>query len=99
MGAEFNTYIYDGPESRLEAHHRRVQNELRIQFGNDTYAGHIGIMPDGIDKSKKICASRQEAIETIEKHHNKWQRAMAVPFSKTDSKKKIYFVVGGWCAS
>ncbi|MEN9358699.1 MAG: hypothetical protein RL095_234 [Verrucomicrobiota bacterium] len=102
MGAEFNTYVYEGPESRLAAHHRRVQHELRIQYGNDTYAGHIGIMPDGIDKTTKICSSRQEAVELIEAHHNKWQRAMAVAFHRPGSpgtKRKLSFLVGGWCAS
>ena len=99
MGAEFNTYVYDGPESRLAAHHRRIQHELRTQYGNDTYAGHIGIMPEGIDKAIKICASRQEAVELLETHHNKWQRAMAVPFLKAGAKRKLCFVMGGWCAS
>ena len=99
MGAEFNTYVYEGPESRLEAHHRRVQHELRVQYGNDTYAGHIGIMPDGIDKATKTCASRQEAVAMIETHHNKWQRAMAVAFHRPGTKRKLSFVVGGWCAS
>ena len=99
MGAEFNTYVYEGPESRLAAHHRRVQHELRIQYGNDTYAGHIGIMPDGVDKAPKTCASCQEAVAMIEVHHNKWQRAMAVPFFKPGAKRKLNFVVGGWCAS
>ena len=51
MGAEFNSYVYEGPESRLAAHHRRVQRDLLEQYGNDTYAGHIGIMPEGLDKA------------------------------------------------
>ncbi len=99
MGAEFNTYIYEGPESRLAAHHRRVQKELRIEYGIDTYAGHIGIMPDGLDKLPQICANRKEAEELIESKHHKWQRALAVPFLKPGSKRKLCFVVGGWCAS
>ena len=99
MGAEFNSYVYDGPESRLAAHHRRVQRDLLEQFGNDTCAGHLGIMPEGLDKATKICASRQEAIDLIEAHHNKWQRAMAVAFHRPGAKRKLSFVVGGWCAS
>ena len=99
MGAEFNSYVYEGPESRLAAHHRRVQRDLLEQFGNDTYAGHLGIMPEGLDKSPKICASRQEAIDLIEAHHNKWQRAMVVAFHRPGAKRKLSFVIGGWCAS
>ena len=99
MGAEFNSYVYEGPESRLAAFHRRVQRQLCEQYGNDTYAGHIGIMPEGIDKATKTCASRQEAVARIETHHNKWQRAMAVAFLRPGAKRKLNFVVGGWCAS
>jgi hypothetical protein len=99
MGAEFNYYTYEGPESRLDAHHRRIQRQLCEQYGNDTYAGHIGIMPEGIDKGASPRATKQEAIEALETHHNKWQRAMAIPFLHPGAKRKLSFVVGGWCAS
>ena len=81
MGAEFNYYVYKGDKSKLEDYHREEQQDQCLQFGNDSYAGHIGVMPSGIDFVKrKPFASASEAREYLEDNHNKWDCAMAVPY-------------------
>ena len=81
MGAEFNYYVYKGDKSKLEDYHREEQQDQCLQFGNDSYAGHIGVMPSGIDFVKrKPFASASEAREYLEEHHSKWDYAMAVPY-------------------
>ncbi|EDM26144.1 hypothetical protein LNTAR_16393 [Lentisphaera araneosa HTCC2155] len=81
MGAEFNYYTYRGSKSELLEHHRELQVEECEQYGNDTYAGHIGIMPLGVEFVEiKPFASEAEARDYLEAEHCKWDRAMAIPF-------------------
>ena len=49
MGAEFNYYVYRESKDKLGEYHTREQEEECQTYGNDTYSGHIGIMPGGIE--------------------------------------------------
>jgi predicted RNA-binding Zn-ribbon protein involved in translation (DUF1610 family) len=81
MGSCFNTYQSHLQEGELEQYHDEYQNELRIELGCDTYAGHLGILSDGLNVVKvKPFKSSTEAEEYLSEHHNKWNQAMAVPF-------------------
>ena len=81
MGALFRTYITALKADDLLEYHRAFQEEKRMEEGCDTYAGHIGIMPDGIEFADvKPFPSRIEAEEYLAQHHSKWECAMAVPF-------------------
>lgn len=81
MGAEFNYYIHRGAKDELEEYHNEHQSEMRATYGNDTYAGHIGIMPGGIDSAGVTpFPTRNEAVAYLDENHCKWDCAMAVPF-------------------
>jgi hypothetical protein len=81
MGAEFRFYIYKGKEEDLGDYHTEFQREACYEGGTDTYAGHIGIMPDGINFANITpLKSYAQAEEYLEDNHSKWSSAMAVPF-------------------
>ena len=84
MGANFNYYTYRGGKTELPSHHKVLQEEECEIHGNDTYAGHIGIMPSGINfVERKAFENEEQAREYLEDNHKKWDRAMAVPFKGT----------------
>lgn len=81
MGSVFHTYTSGLPKDRLLSYHSDYQEQERIEGGCYTYAGHIGIMPDGLHfVDVKPFASASAAEEYLADHHSKWDRAMAVPF-------------------
>ncbi|NQZ60004.1 MAG: hypothetical protein HRT88_21330 [Lentisphaeraceae bacterium] len=81
MGAEFRHYISKVSQEELGKDHCEYQSRECDFNGNDTYAGHIGIMPSGIDYAKaKPFKSSQQAIDYLEENHCKWDCAMAAPF-------------------
>lgn len=53
------------------------QQELCEQFGNDTYAGHLGIK-DGLDIENRKFESFAEAERWIADNNEKWNSAVAV---------------------
>jgi hypothetical protein len=83
MGSEFNSYIHSSSnptKSELRDEFRGEQEEARDQYGNDTYAGHLGIK-GGLDiEDGRIFKDENEACDYIEEHNGKWDSALAVPF-------------------
>ncbi|EDM25790.1 hypothetical protein LNTAR_15277 [Lentisphaera araneosa HTCC2155] len=95
MGANFNCYTFRGTEKQLAKHHNQLQEDLCVRYGNDTYAGHLGILPFGLDLQRKtVYKSFDEAREYLEDSHSKWDQAQAIPYR---DKRKKYYLVGGWC--
>ncbi len=95
MGAHFDSYSLRASEKQLRQHHTQLQEELCSQYGNDTYAGHLGILPTGLNILTKQCfKSFDEAYDYIQDHHSKWEVALAVSYRE---KRKKHYLVGGWC--
>lgn len=81
MGSRFNTYTYNGAAKELSDFHSEYQHEERLEGGSDTYAGHLGILADGLHiVDVKPYAFASDAREYIENNHSKWNCAFAVPF-------------------
>ena len=81
MGSRFKTYTYNGAKKELDNFHGEYQFEQRLEYGSDTYAGHLGILPDGLHiVDCKPYAFASDAQEYIEENHSKWHCALAVPF-------------------
>ena len=91
MGSIFKTYQSGLKKDELLSYHSDYQEQERIEGGCYTYAGHIGIMPDGLHFADvKPFAGAGKAEEYIADNHSKWERAMAVPFkgrAKVPDKK------------
>jgi rubrerythrin len=81
MGSVLQIYKSSLQKNELKEYHNELQKELRIEQGCDTYAGHIGIMPDGINfVDITPFSNSDEAEEYIGDNHDKWMQAMAVPY-------------------
>ena len=81
MGSVFHTYTSGLKKDELLSYHSDYQEQERIEGGCYTYAGHIGIMPEGLNFVKvEPFTSVEKAEEYIADNHSKWDRAMAVPF-------------------
>ena len=82
MGAIFKYYLYNGDENKLDNYHHKEQRDQCEQYGNDTYAGHLGAIPAGINyvKDEHFC-SASAACKYVEENHNKWSCAMAVAYT------------------
>ena len=81
MGAMFQYYLSEVPKEDLVDFHFEFQTQECELKGTDTYGGHIGIMPYGINFTKaQPFATKKEAISYLEDNHIKWEQAMAVPF-------------------
>jgi hypothetical protein len=80
MGANFA--VYDtGTDSWEEAQDlfREYQQQECHNYGDDTYAGHLGIK-DGLVLVSKTFASYAEAEEYLMDSNGKWEAAEAVPY-------------------
>ena len=52
MGSTFLTYQSGLKKDELLSYHSDYQEQERIEGGCYTYAGHMGIMPEGIEFAK-----------------------------------------------
>jgi hypothetical protein len=81
MGSTFSFYTYNqGPFEELEAFHEAYREEECYENGNDPYAGHLGILQEGLALQKQIFNSEEEARNFIEQNHYKCNQAMAAPY-------------------
>lgn len=82
MGAILQHYTYNrGSFEELEQHHQSYQEAECNANGNDTYSGHLGILPEGLNlDNKKVFDNAEDALQYIEDNHYKWNSAMAVPY-------------------
>jgi hypothetical protein len=99
MGARFDYYCVDEmPQDELLEHHEEVQCERIGEFGNGTYAGHIGIAEPGLTCCTHIVfTSGDDAKERLEQSCSKWGSARYVYFTQDGGPKRI--MVGAWCAN
>ena len=94
MCACIDYYSFRGTEQQLKAFHRQKQRELCEEYGNDTYAGHLGILPAGLDMCKQRFRGFNAAMEYVEENHSKWNPPMAVVYYQRSRK---FFLIAGWC--
>lgn len=81
MGSVFHSYTSSLNKNELLSYHSDYQEQERIEGGCYTYAGHMGIMPEGLEFADvKPFKSAADAEEYLAEHHSKWERAMAVSF-------------------
>lgn len=81
MGAEFNYYRYTGDKSEMSHYHEDTQIYERQQYGSDTYSGHLGILPCGLEVSSvKEFSNVNDAREYLQANHSKSESALAVPY-------------------
>lgn len=59
------------------------------------YSGEVNAIPADINWINKTFDNEQDAIEYMEKHHEKWENPLGIPFK---NGKKINYAVGGWCS-
>lgn len=96
MGSCFNTVKFNASsEKEMKDKFSRYQEDLCSNHGNDTYAGHLGIV-NGVSVASKSFPTENAAHEWICENTDKWDSAQAVrvgDFSKvfpcTASDKKI----------
>lgn len=87
MGSQLDTYIHPNNPTNQEIKDQFVseQQDSISQYGNDTYAGHLGIK-GGLTIDKKIYDSYADAEEEME-NNDKWGSAWALGYH--DDKCKI----------
>lgn len=94
MGACIDYYSFRGTEQQLKDFHKQKCTELCEEHGNDTYAGHLGILPEGLNMCSGRFKGFNAAMEYVEENHSKWSQAMAVVYLQRGRK---FFLVAGWC--
>ena len=61
-------YTYIGDRKGMSDYHSDMQRERCREQGDDSYAGHLGIMPDGVELADcKPFSSAGEAVVYLEK--------------------------------
>ena len=96
MGSTLETYIYNEDPEELDSYHTDYQTQLRDRYGYDTYAGHLGAIPFGLDIiHTDPFETYNEALEYLEENHCKWDCAMAIPFK--GKIRVLSYIVGAWC--
>lgn len=112
MGANTDFRTYAGfTKEEAEEKFLKDQRESAYEDGH-SYSGCIGVMPFGIDWVLKAklpflngipALSDTEAMEYISENHEKWEKAMGVPFTRIEEgdipEETHGFVIGGWCSS
>jgi predicted RNA-binding Zn-ribbon protein involved in translation (DUF1610 family) len=80
MGAQFDTYYPNTTDVRQakDLFYGR-QQELCEQYGNDSYAGHLGIK-DGLTIEDTLFNTEQEALDWLHENNNKWGSAHLVKY-------------------
>lgn len=78
MGACFDSRtLKASDEKTMREKFAQMQEDSCTEYGNDTYAGHIGIAR-GLEVSSKAFKSSKEAHEYVESNAQKWGPAIAV---------------------
>jgi rubrerythrin len=87
MGADLNTYTVseDLTTEQVRKHFKEKQQELCYEYGNDGYAGHLGIKP-GLSIKSLVFDSEDEAYDYIQENSDKWDDAIAVRFKAVVKK-------------
>ncbi len=94
MGANFETHEAGNCDTEtLRDKFRELQEELCRQYGNDAYAGHLGITT-GLTVSNKKFDSHEAAEEWLMENADKWDDSVAVQYaSKVDKISKTGQVI------
>ena len=100
MGANLDYYIYRGHLDKMRGFHDKKQRDSCEENECDTYAGHLGMLPEGLDMACCIpLEDKDKAVAYLEEAHVKWECALAVPFKDHINTSQVAYVIGGWCAS
>jgi hypothetical protein len=96
MGACFQTYSRDAKltPAQLKADFRQVQEQDRHENGHE-YSGGFG-QCRGLEVTSQEFTNARDANEWLADNTQKWEAAKAVKL--TESKKRVFWLVGGWCA-
>ena len=73
------------------------QEELRHEYGNNPYAGHLGIKTGLVIRNLEPFETEREACVWIDNASGKWDPAVAVKCK--NRKGELIWLVGGLCPS
>lgn len=98
MGASFDSVTFKAcDEKTMRKKFQEFQDNMCSENGSDGYAGHIGIA-QGVEVKNKVCKTKDEAYEYVERTAQKWGAAIAVkvgdfskifPVTATEKKEVI----------
>lgn len=96
MGANFDSHKFKACSTEeLQKKFRILQEDMYHESGNDTYAGHLGIVP-GLTILDKVFKGPNIAEDWLSNNTEKWENALAVKvgdfsniFPKTEADKKL----------
>jgi hypothetical protein len=78
MGASFNDYTFKASDEKtLRSSFQKLQDNLCLDHGSDSYAGHLGIAR-GLQIVNKSFKTTNEAHEYVVEQAEKWGSALAV---------------------
>lgn len=99
MGAVNQYAGFDGKltTAELTKAYAEKQRDLRHQYGNDGYAGHLGIKEGLSIRNVKVFETEDAACEWIDNASGKWDPAVAVKCK--NRKGEVIWLVGGLCPS
>jgi len=91
MGATFAYRVYE--KMSIDKVKKKWNQDVKqsLYENGHQYSGDIGMLGQGFIMKSKV-KSLDDAITYIEDHHEKWNRAICVPYPEG-------FAIGGWCSS
>ena len=98
MGAEYSNRSFPTDDKKQITKRWADMVDTCLHENGNQYSGCIGMLGASIQWVNCEPKESQALARTyIEDNHEMWQSGLAVPYFYT--KKKIGYLVGGWCSS